>query len=107
MDLVSPITKVRISAKQKYIEPWMTRGIEISGQQKLCLYRETLKASAMCKDIMKYKVYQGSRHEPPGPLGGPFGTARTKLSGGQPPRVLSKCQPRPHRPLSPSALLRV
>ena len=60
MDSVSPVTKVRISAKRKYIEPWMTRGLEISGQQKLCLYRETLKASAMCKDIMKYKVYRNA-----------------------------------------------
>ena len=57
MDSVSPVTKVRISAKQKYIKPWMTRGLEISGQQKLHLYRETLKASATCKDITKYKAY--------------------------------------------------
>ena len=56
MDSVSPITKVRISAKQKYIKPWMTRGLEISGWQKLHLYKETLKASATHKDITKYKV---------------------------------------------------
>ena len=57
MDSVSSVTKVRISAKHKYIEPWMIRGLEISVQQKLHLYRETLKASAMRKDIMNYKAY--------------------------------------------------
>ena len=58
MDSVSPLMKVRISAKRKYREPWMTRGLEISGHCKLCLYKETLKADAMCKDITKYKEYQ-------------------------------------------------
>ena len=57
MDSVSPVTKVRLSAKHKYIEPWMTRGLEIPGWQKVCLYMETLKASALHKDIMKYKAY--------------------------------------------------
>ena len=58
MDSVSPLMKVRISAKRKYREPWMTRGLEISGHRKLCLYKETLKADAMCKDITKYKEYR-------------------------------------------------
>ena len=55
MDSVSPLVKVKISAKRKYHEPWMTRGLETSGCHKLCLYKETLKATAMCKDITKYK----------------------------------------------------
>ena len=58
MDSVSPLVKVKISAKRKYHEPWMTRGLEISGRHKLCLYKETLKATATCKDITKYKEYQ-------------------------------------------------
>ena len=58
MDSVSPLVKVKISAKRKYREPWMTRGLEISGRRKLCLYKETLKATATCKDITKYKEYQ-------------------------------------------------
>ena len=58
MDSVSPLVKVKISAKRKYCEAWMTRGLEISGHRKLYLYKETLKATATCKDITKYKEYQ-------------------------------------------------
>ena len=57
MDSASPLMKVKISAKRKYCEPWMTRGLEISGHHKLCLYKETLKVTAMRKDITKYKEY--------------------------------------------------
>ena len=57
MDSVSPLIKVKISAKRKYQEPWMTQGLEISGCRKLCLYKETLKATATHKDITKYKEF--------------------------------------------------
>ena len=30
MDEVSPIVKVHISAKRRYVEPWMTRGLEFT-----------------------------------------------------------------------------
>ena len=58
MDSVSPLVKVKISAKRKYREPWMTRGLKISSRCKLCLYKETLKAATTRKDITKYKEYQ-------------------------------------------------
>ena len=58
MDSVIPLMKVKISAKRKYSEPWMTRGLEISGCHKLYLYKETLKVTAMRKDITKYKEYR-------------------------------------------------
>ena len=58
MDSVSPLVKVKISAKRKYHEPWMTRGLKISSHRKLCLYKETLKATATCKDVTKCKEYQ-------------------------------------------------
>ena len=58
MDSVSPLIKIRISAKRRYREPWMTRGLEKSGLKKLCLYKETLKASATRKDITLYKDYR-------------------------------------------------
>ena len=60
MDSVSPLVKVKISTKRKYREPWMTRGLKISGRCKLCLYKGTLKATAMCKDITKYKEYRNT-----------------------------------------------
>ena len=58
MDSVSPLVKIRISAKRKYREPWMMRGLEKSGIKKLFLYKETLKASAARKDITLYKDYR-------------------------------------------------
>ena len=58
MDSVSPLIKVKISTTRKYQEPWMTRCLEISGRRKLCLYKETLKATAMRKDITKYKEFR-------------------------------------------------
>ena len=58
MDSVSPLIKIRISAKHRYREPWMMTGLEKSGLKKLCLYKETLKASATHKDITLYKDYQ-------------------------------------------------
>ena len=42
MDTVSPLKTIRISAKRKYVEPWMTQGLEVSGCTKLHLYKETL-----------------------------------------------------------------
>ena len=60
MDSVSPLVKVKISTKRKYREHWMTRGLKISGHCKLCLYKGTLKATAMCKDITKYKEYRNT-----------------------------------------------
>ena len=57
IDSVSPLIKVKISAKRKYLEPWMTRGLKISGCHRLCLYKETLKSTATHKDITKYKEF--------------------------------------------------
>ena len=41
MDDISPVKQVRISGKCRYVEPWMTRGLEISQQKKECLYKKT------------------------------------------------------------------
>ena len=34
MDTISPVKTVKISAKRKYLEPWITQGLEISGCNK-------------------------------------------------------------------------
>ena len=34
MDEVSPIEHVRISGKCRYVEPWMSRGLEVSQKKK-------------------------------------------------------------------------
>ena len=52
MDKISPFVNIRISAKRRYSEPWMTPGIETSTQQNLKLYKETLKATCT---LNKYK----------------------------------------------------
>ena len=40
MDKISPVKKVRISSKQKYVESWMTRGLEKSGRKNTDLYKK-------------------------------------------------------------------
>ena len=32
---IAPLKEVRISAKRRFVEPWMTRGLEQSSQKKL------------------------------------------------------------------------
>ena len=44
LDSVAPIKTVRISAKRQFVEPWMTRGLEIASQNKMRLYKKTLAA---------------------------------------------------------------
>ena len=40
MDEISPIERVWISGKRRYIEPWMSRGLEISSRKKESLYKK-------------------------------------------------------------------
>ena len=54
MDKISPIKKVKISAKRRFIEPWMTRGLEISSRKKKELYKATLKNGAAQESKLKY-----------------------------------------------------
>ena len=58
MDTVSPLKTIRIFAKRKYVEPWMTQGLEVSGCTKLCLYKEILKRQPSDIAITNYKNYQ-------------------------------------------------
>ena len=58
MDTISLIKTVKISAKRKYVEPWMTWGLEISGCNKKYLYKNTLYLDASNIAITKYKAYR-------------------------------------------------
>ena len=40
MDEISPVEKICISGKRRYIEPWMSRGLEISSRKKESLYKK-------------------------------------------------------------------
>ena len=40
LDKIAPVKEVRISAKRRFIEPWMTRGLEQSSCKKIRLYKK-------------------------------------------------------------------
>ena len=58
MDSVSPEVNIRISYKRRYVEPWMSRGIELSSKKKLELYKKSVKKDTTCHDIECYKIYR-------------------------------------------------
>ena len=58
LDQISPRKTVRISAKHRYIELWITKGLEKSSNTKMKLYRATLSANHTEADIMKYKHHR-------------------------------------------------
>ena len=49
MDSIAPLKLFRISAKQRYVEPWMTKGLEKAGRKVCKLYRCTLEANSSIK----------------------------------------------------------
>ena len=58
LDEVGPIKTIQISGKQRYIEPWMTRGLEESSKTKLKLYKKTLVHGSTPGDIKKYEEHR-------------------------------------------------
>ena len=58
MEKYSPLRKIRISSKRIYIEPWMSRGLEISSKKKDILYKKTLKPDCTNDCIVTYKNYR-------------------------------------------------
>ena len=58
MEKHSPLRKIRISSKRIYIEPWMSRGLEISSKKKDTLYKKTLKPDCTNECIVTYKNYR-------------------------------------------------
>ena len=40
MEKHSPLKRIKISSKRIYIEPWMSRGLEISSKKKDILYKK-------------------------------------------------------------------
>ena len=58
MEKYSPLKKIRISSKRIYIEPWMSRGLEISAKKKEKLYKKTLTLNCPEEDIISYKSYR-------------------------------------------------
>ena len=56
-DKIAPVRTIRISARRRYIEPWMSKGLENSSRKKAQLYKATLKTSATESDRQKYRDY--------------------------------------------------
>ena len=40
LDKIAPVKEVRISAKRRFTEPWMTHGLEQSSHKKMRLYKK-------------------------------------------------------------------
>ena len=57
MDQIAPLKTVRISAKHRYKEPWMSKCIEISSRKNNELYKATLKEGCTNKTCERYKNY--------------------------------------------------
>ena len=58
MDNVAPEVTIRISGHQKFIEPWMTTGIETSNGKCQKLYQKTLAPNCTEETQQKYKVFR-------------------------------------------------
>ena len=60
LDQVASIKKVKISAKKRFTEPWMTRSLALASEKKLKLYKKTLSATCTENDITIYKSYHNT-----------------------------------------------
>ena len=60
LDAVAPVKKVKISAKRRFTEPWMTRNLALSAEKKLKLYKKTLMATCTENDVIAYKHYRNT-----------------------------------------------
>ena len=60
MDEISLIKQIKISAKHRYMEPWMTRGLEMSSKRKHSLYKATLKPTSTALNREKYITYHNN-----------------------------------------------
>ena len=55
LDKTAPVKQVRISAKRRFIEPWMTRRLEQSSCKKMRLYKKTLTMDCIPADQTRCK----------------------------------------------------
>ena len=60
MDEISPIKKVTILAKRRFVEPWMTRGLEKSSKRKHDLYKASITHNATDIDRERYITYRNN-----------------------------------------------
>ena len=58
LEKVAPKRVINISANRKYIEPWITKGLEKASNKKLKLYKVILKPDHTEEDVTKYKAHR-------------------------------------------------
>ena len=63
LDDIGPVKTMQISVEQRYVEPWMTRGLEEASKTKLKSYRKYLQHGSIDKGQHKCKQYQNIYNE--------------------------------------------
>ena len=58
LEKAAPKHVINISAKRKYIEPWMMKGLEKASNTKLKLYKAILKPDHTEEDVAKYRAHR-------------------------------------------------
>ena len=57
LDGIAPKKMIKISSKHRYIEPWITKGLEKASREKLKLYQKSIQASSTIDDRKEYSTY--------------------------------------------------
>ena len=57
MEEVAPLVTVKITGKRRFVEPWMTTGLETTIMKTKKLYYQTLRATSTSKDWEQYKTH--------------------------------------------------
>ena len=60
LDEVASVKTITISARRRFMEPWMSKSLESSSRKKVQLYKETLKTNATNSDRQKYRDYRNT-----------------------------------------------
>ena len=63
LDEIGPSRTIKISAKRRYVKPWMTRGLEEASRTKLKLYKKHLQKDSSDDDQLQYKRYRNTYNE--------------------------------------------
>ena len=58
LDEIAPLKTVKISLKRRYVEAWVTRGLEEASRTKIKLYKKSLQKDSTEDDHIHYKQHQ-------------------------------------------------
>ena len=58
MDSVAPVETIRVSGKQRFVEPWLTKGLEVATRKNRKLYKKTLHRDHLEEDVIEYKKHR-------------------------------------------------